>query len=77
MRIDYKNDRLEWVLIGVNALTAAMVVATFILLFGFNTPLLPAWILHSLQVVLLCIFVLEKIIRLFNSRLKAQFARTN
>lgn len=77
MRIDYKNDRLEWVLIGVNSLTAAMVVATFILLFGFNTPLLPAWILHSLQVVLLCIFVVEKIIRLFNSSSKAQFARTN
>ncbi len=77
MRIDYKNNRLERVLIGVNALTAAMVAATFILLFGFDKPLLPAWILHALQVVLLCVFVVEKIIRMFNATSKAQFGRAN
>lgn len=77
MRIEYKNNRHERVLIGVNVLTAAMVAATFILLFGFNQPLLPAWILHALQVVLLCVFVIEKIIRMFNSASKAQFLRAN
>ena len=61
MRIEYKNNRLERVITGVNVLTAGAVVATFILLFGFNQPLLPAWILHTLQVVLLCVFVIEKI----------------
>jgi len=77
MRIEYKNNRLERVLIGVNVLSAAMVAATFILLFGFNKPLLSAWILHALQVVLLCIFVIEKIIRMFNAASKVQFLRAN
>ena len=77
MRIDYKNNRLERVLIAVNALTAAMVAATFILLFGFDSPLLSAWILYTVQVILLCVFVAEKIFRLFNSASKIQFLRTN
>ena len=77
MRIDYKDNRLERVTIGVNALAAAMVVATFILLFGFDKPLLSAGMLHTVQVLLLCIFVLEKIIRMSNSVSKAQFARAN
>lgn len=68
---------MERVLIGVNALTAAMVAATFILLFGFEKPLLPAWILHAIQVILLFVFVAEKLIRLFNADSKAQFARVN
>ncbi len=77
MRIEYKNNRLERVTTGVNVLTAGAVVTTFILLFGFNQPLLPAWILHTLQVVLLCIFVIEKIIRMFNAASKIQFLRAN
>lgn len=77
MRIDYKDNRLERVTIGVNALTAAMVVATFIMLFGFDKPLLSSQILHTVQVLLLCIFVLEKIIRMFNSESKVQFAQAN
>ena len=77
MRIEYKNNRLERVLIGVSVLTAATVAATFILLFGFNRPLLPVWILHALQVVLLCVFVVEKIIRTVNATSKVQYLRTN
>ncbi|MHC4327035.1 MAG: TrkH family potassium uptake protein [Planctomycetota bacterium] len=79
MQIQYKNKRLERVLIGANALTAAVVVASFVLLFGFdvNNPPVPAWILYSIQAVLLCAFVAEKIIRLFNSVSKAEFWREN
>ncbi len=78
MRIDYKNKRLEKVLIGVNALTSAMVAASFVMLFGgFKEPLLPEVILHTIQVVLLCIFVVEKIIRLFNAASKVEFWRAN
>ncbi|MHC4229970.1 MAG: hypothetical protein ACYSW0_21245, partial [Planctomycetota bacterium] len=66
-------------MIGANALTAAVVVASFVLLFGFdvNNPPVPAWILYSIQAVLLCAFVAEKIIRLFNSVSKAEFWREN
>jgi len=78
MRIEYKNKRMERVLIGVNALTSAMVAASFVILFGgFKEPLLPNFVLYSLQVVLLCIFVVEKIIRLSNSVSKVDFWRAN
>ncbi|MHC4370262.1 MAG: hypothetical protein ACYSW8_21840, partial [Planctomycetota bacterium] len=79
MRVHYKNNRLETALIGANALTAALVVASLVLLFGFDieNPPLPAWILFTTQVVLLGVFVAEKIVRLFNSVSKAEFWRAN
>jgi len=60
-----------------NALAGALVVASFVLLFGFDEPLLPAWILYTVQVVLLCFFVAEKIVRLFNTVSKVEFWRAN
>jgi trk system potassium uptake protein TrkH len=86
MQILYKNKRLEKVLIGVNLLTAAIVAASFVVLFGgFERPLLPfvhnlqkqEVILYAVQVALLCVFVVEKIIRLFNAASKADFFRAN
>jgi len=78
MRLVYKNNRLERVLIAVNALAAGMVAATFVILFGgFKEPLLPNFVSYSLQVVLLCVFVVEKIIRLSNAVSKKDFFRAN
>ena len=77
MRIEYKNKRLEEVLIAVNVVTAAMVVATIVLLFGFKEPLLVETILYTLQVVLLCVFIAEKIIRFSNAVSKVEFWRAN
>ena len=78
MRIEYKDKRLENILIAVNALTSALVVASFVLLFGgFKEELLPEVILYTIQVVLLSIFVVEKIIRLSNSVSKVDFWRAN
>ncbi|MFZ2147899.1 MAG: potassium transporter TrkG, partial [Sedimentisphaerales bacterium] len=78
MRIEYKNKRLERVLIGVNAFTAAMVAATFVILFGgFKGPLLPEVILYTIQVALLCVFVAEKIVRLSNAVSRVEFWRAN
>ncbi len=77
MQINFKNNRLEKTVIASNALAGALVVASFVLLFGFDEPLLPAWILYTIQVLLLCFFVAEKIIRLFNSVSKAEFWRAN
>jgi len=77
MQIHYKNTQLEKVLIGVNVLTAAVVAASFVCLFGFDKPLLQEGILYDLQVVLLCVFIAEKIIRLFNAASKAEFFRGN
>ena len=75
MQIVYKNKRLEKALIGVNALTAAVVAASFVMLFGFDKPLLPAAILYSVQVVLLCVFIAEKTARLFNAVSMREFWR--
>jgi len=77
MQIHYKNSKLERVLIGVCVLTAAAVVATYVCLFGFDKPLLPVGFLYTVQVVLLCVFIVEKIIRLFNAASKAEFWRGN
>jgi len=78
MRIEYKNKRMERVLIGVNALTSAMVAASFVILFGgFKEQWPPEVILYTIQVVLLCIFVVEKIIRLSNAVSKVDFWRAN
>ncbi|NQT01640.1 MAG: Trk family potassium uptake protein [Planctomycetes bacterium] len=78
MRIEYKNKRLEIFLIAVNALTSAMVAASFVMLFGgFKEELLPEVVLYTIQAVLLCIFVVEKIIRLSNSAAKVDFWRAN
>jgi len=75
VQIVYKNKRLEKTLIAVNALTAAIVTATFVTQFGFDRPLLPVGILYSAQAVLVFIFITEKIIRLFNSVSKAEYWR--
>jgi len=77
MQIHYKNKRLEKVLIGVNVLTAAVVTASYVCLFGFHKPLLRVEILYAVQVGLLAVFIAEKIIRLFNAASKAEFCRAN
>ncbi len=77
MLIRYKNKRLEKVLIGVNILAAAAVTASFVCLFGFDSPLLPARILYAVQIVLLGVFIVEKLIRLSNSVSIVEFLRTN
>ncbi len=75
MQLFYENKQLERVLIVINAVTSAMVVATFVLLFGFDQPLLPAKILYSAQIILLCIFISEKLLRCKNCAIKKQFIR--
>ncbi len=67
MLVQYKNKQLERVLIGVNALAAAVVTASFVMLFGFHDPLIHAPILYAVQAVLLFIFIAEKIIRSLNA----------
>jgi trk system potassium uptake protein TrkH len=79
MRIEYKNKRLENGLIIANALTSAMVTATFVLLFGGFKEFWSSQevFLYTIQVVLLCVFIVEKIIRFTNTASKADFWRAN
>jgi trk system potassium uptake protein TrkH len=75
MIITYKNKRLEHVITVVNMVAAAVVAATFAMLFGYDEPYLPAWILYHIQAILLIYFVGEKLLRLFNVRYKSEFLR--
>lgn len=77
MQIAYKNNRLEKVLIGVNALLAAVVTASFVLLSGFHEPLLSKKLLYAVQIALLFLFIVEKIIRLTNSFSIVEFWKAN
>ena len=77
MQIHYKNNLLEKVLIGVNFLTAAAVTASFAALFGFDEPQLSARFLYAAQAALLSVFIVEKVIRLFNAVSKREFLRGN
>ena len=77
MQITYKNNRLEKVLIAVNALLAAVVAASFVLLSGFDEPKLPEMLLFAVQVALLFLFIAEKVIRLTNAFSMAEFWKAN
>ncbi len=77
MKVVYKNKRLEHILVGVKALTSAMVVASFIMLFGFDEPILPVHILYKIQIGMLCVFLSGKVIRLFNAESAKGFITAN
>ncbi|MBL7153582.1 MAG: Trk family potassium uptake protein [Phycisphaerae bacterium] len=70
---------MERILIGVNAVAAAAVAASFVVLFGFKSPLLPQQeqILYGVQIFLLLVFIAEKIVRLLNAVSKAEFWGAN
>jgi len=75
MKIDYKNQRIEWLLAAVNAVTAAVVAGTFVLLVGFDRPFISSVVLHKVQAWALVVFILEKPIRMFNAVSISQWLR--
>ena len=77
MQVTYKNKRLEYWLIGSSMLAAALVVGTFLALFGFRQPLLPDRILYGVQIALLCFFMFEKTVRTFNADSRWGYWRQN
>ena len=77
MKISYKNKKLEVTLIALNALASAVVAASFVMLYGFHRPILPAQLLYHIQAVLLFIFIAEKLIRLFNCLSYLDFLKAN
>jgi trk system potassium uptake protein TrkH len=77
MQIAYKNKTLEKSLKAVKAIASAIVVASFVILFGFDEPLLPVNILFKVQLGMLCVFLAGKIIRLFNAQSIKEYAAAN
>ena len=77
MKIAYKNQVLERTLIGVKAATSMVVVASFVLLFGFYDPPMPTSIIFNVQIVMLFIFLTGKVIRLLNAESKKEYLLAN
>ncbi|MHC4644263.1 MAG: TrkH family potassium uptake protein [Planctomycetota bacterium] len=77
MQVRYRNKRLENTVIVANILTAAVVAASFVMLFGFYEPLLSARILYAVQFALLSVFIAEKALRYSNAFAKIEFWRAN
>jgi len=77
MQIAYKNKTLEKSLKVVKAIASAMVVASFIILFGFDKPLLPVNVLFKVQLGMLFVFLTGKVIRLFNAQSMREYVVAN
>lgn len=75
MNVRYKNRPLETVLIAVTLLTAVVVAATFVLLYGFHEPLMSLRTLHLIQIGAFMVFLAEKTIRFVNAFSKREFLR--
>ena len=77
MRIAYKNQQLQTGIVAVKAVTSALVVASFVILFGFDKPVVPRSLLLAIQLGLLFIFLAGKIIRFFNAVSKKEYIVAN
>ncbi len=77
MRIACKNKKLETATTVVKAVTSALVVASFVILFGFEKPLLPAFILYTVQIGLLLVFLAGKVVRFINATSKQEYLLAN
>lgn len=64
-------------MIATKAVTSAMVVASFVILFGFREPLLPAKLLFNIQLAMLFVFLAGKVIRLANAESKKEYLLAN
>lgn len=77
MKIAYKNNTLERVLMGVKAVASLIVMTSFVLLFGFYEPPVPVRIIYTVQIVMLFVFMAGKVIRLLNAESKREYIFAN
>ena len=61
----------------VSFLAMGAVIAVLVMLYGFETSLLPVTFLNTVKVVLFFVFLSEKAIRFFNAESKKEFLRSN
>ncbi len=75
MLIPFKNRKLESFIFAVNGIAAAVVIATFVMLFGFRETLIDPQLLYSIQILLVFYFIFEKVVRAINAESKIAFIR--
>jgi trk system potassium uptake protein TrkH len=77
MYIAYKDPKLERTVIAVKAAVSVMVVASFVILFGFDRPLVPPNVLFTVQIGLLLVFMAGKAVRFANAVSKKEYLVAN
>ncbi|MDI6448449.1 TrkH family potassium uptake protein [Anaerobaca lacustris] len=77
MRIAYKNNTVEKIVTIVKTITSVIVVASFVILFGFDEPFVPVAVLFGVQLGMLCIFLAGKVVRFFNAESKKEYLVAN
>ncbi|HDS84720.1 MAG TPA: hypothetical protein ENN97_05945 [Phycisphaerales bacterium] len=77
MKLRYKNSILESIVIAVTIAAVLTVGLTFVMLYGFDRPVLSETLLHTIQMGVLFVFLWEKAVRFFNVEDKRQFLRSN
>lgn len=77
MKLKYNNKKLEFSTLAATTCVCLVVIATFVLLHGFNEPVLPVKILHTIQIIAFITLLIEKVIRSVNAESKRQFLRAN
>lgn len=75
MKVEYKNKKLDRVIVGLNVVGILAVAFVFVSLYGFNEPPLPRKILHGIDIGMFFFFIAEKLIRYFNAVSKREFFR--
>ncbi len=76
MKIQWKNSRVEYILRVLDVAIAAVIIATFVMLYGYNNPLMPIRILHGMQVFSFLALLAMLLLRFFNAEYKKQFLRS-
>jgi trk system potassium uptake protein TrkH len=77
MQVAYKDKKLERIVAGGKAVTMVVIVATFVLLFGFYKPPVPVDILFVVQTVTLCLVLAGKATRFLNAVSKKEYLLVN
>ena len=77
MKLHYNNTTLEYAVIAMTVVAVATVASTFVMLYGFDQPVLSETLLHTVQMGVLFVFFGEKAVRLFNVVDRRQFLRNN
>ncbi len=75
MKIRYKSRKLNILVIVTTIITAAVIAATFVLLYGFDEPVLAPRFLHFVQIAAFFVLLAKKGLKLLNAFSKKEFLR--
>jgi trk system potassium uptake protein TrkH len=77
MKIAYRDNTLERVLIGAAVAVSFIIVASFAFLFGFYRPPIPIPVLLGIQTATFLVYLAIKVVRLLNAESKREYLIAN